>query len=457
MRGLAILALASGLLGQTALGIKVNVDDEGSIKKAASIAAYGLMRYYTGNNTGDVPGNLPDPYYWWTAGAMFGTIIDYWFLTGDSTYNDATMQAIVHQGADSADFMPKNQTRTEGNDDQGFWAMTAMSAAENKFPDPPSDQPQYLALVQAVFNLYAQRWDELDCGGGLRWQIFSFNNGYNYKNSISNGCFFNIAARLARYTGNDTYADWATKIFEWQQKVGLINDKFDVHDGITIDSDTQCRRVNTDQWSYNAGIYLEGAAMMYNHTKNDTWKKRLDGILKESLTRFVKGNVLYEQFCEANKLCNRDQQSFKGYLARWLAATTKLAPYTGEAIFPILKATAKAAASSCTGSPPPTDFKGMQGTACGFSWLGNNFDGLVGVPQQMNAVAAMIYPLTSKAPAPYTEKTGGTSKGDPSAGTGKETDPTELKPITMADKAAASFLTLFLIVGTVGGTTFMLV
>lgn len=21
------------------------------------------MRYYTGNNTGDVPGNLPDPYY----------------------------------------------------------------------------------------------------------------------------------------------------------------------------------------------------------------------------------------------------------------------------------------------------------------------------------------------------------------------------------------------------------
>lgn len=21
------------------------------------------MKYYTGNNTGDVPGNLPDPYY----------------------------------------------------------------------------------------------------------------------------------------------------------------------------------------------------------------------------------------------------------------------------------------------------------------------------------------------------------------------------------------------------------
>jgi mannan endo-1,6-alpha-mannosidase len=34
-----------------------------SIEKAAGQAAYGLVKYYTGNNTGDTPGNLPDPYY----------------------------------------------------------------------------------------------------------------------------------------------------------------------------------------------------------------------------------------------------------------------------------------------------------------------------------------------------------------------------------------------------------
>lgn len=34
-----------------------------SIKTASGTAAYGLVKYYTGNNTGDVPGNLPDPYY----------------------------------------------------------------------------------------------------------------------------------------------------------------------------------------------------------------------------------------------------------------------------------------------------------------------------------------------------------------------------------------------------------
>ena len=34
-----------------------------SIKDAASTVAFGLLKYYTGNNTGDVPGNLPDPYF----------------------------------------------------------------------------------------------------------------------------------------------------------------------------------------------------------------------------------------------------------------------------------------------------------------------------------------------------------------------------------------------------------
>lgn len=71
--------------------------------------------------------------------------------------------------------MPPNQTKDLGNDDQVFWAFAAMAAAELNFPNPPSDQPQWLALAQAVFNTQALRWDTTSCGGGLKWQIFSFN------------------------------------------------------------------------------------------------------------------------------------------------------------------------------------------------------------------------------------------------------------------------------------------
>lgn len=50
--------------------ITLDLDSKDSIKQAASTVAFDLMTYYTGNRTGDTPGNLPDPYYWWECGAM---------------------------------------------------------------------------------------------------------------------------------------------------------------------------------------------------------------------------------------------------------------------------------------------------------------------------------------------------------------------------------------------------
>jgi mannan endo-1,6-alpha-mannosidase len=117
---------------------------------------------------------------------MMGTLIDYWYYTGDDTYNNLTQQALIFQVGETNDYMPRNQTRTEGNDDQGFWGLSVMSAAEYNFPNPPPDQPQWLALAQAVFNTQAARWDTEYCQGGLRWQIFTWNNGYDYK--VSHGC-----------------------------------------------------------------------------------------------------------------------------------------------------------------------------------------------------------------------------------------------------------------------------
>jgi mannan endo-1,6-alpha-mannosidase len=221
------------------------------------------MAYYTGNQPGNSPGLLPAPYYWWEAGAMWGSFVDYAFLTGDTQYNDVVSQALQFQVGTNADFMPNNQTKDEGNDDQCFWGVAAMMAAERNFPNPPSTQPQWLALAQAVFNDMAGRWDPSSCGGGLRWQIFTFNNGYTYKNTIANGCFFNLGARLARYTSNDTYAQHAEVIWDWVQGVGLMDADYNIYDGAHIE--TNCTDINKVQFSYNMGVYLLGAANMYNY------------------------------------------------------------------------------------------------------------------------------------------------------------------------------------------------
>jgi mannan endo-1,6-alpha-mannosidase len=196
-------------------------------------------------------------------------MVNYWYYTGDTTYNKITSEAILHQTGDEWDFMPVNQTKTLGNDDQGFWGLTAMAAAEVNFPEFPKPAPGWLALAQGVFNTQADRWDYANCGGGLRWQIFPFNNGYSYKNTISNGCFFNLGARLALYTGNQTYANWATKTWEWVENEGLIDPEYQVFDGTNIGDN--CTSKDHNQWTYNAGIYLLGAATMYNMVSRILW------------------------------------------------------------------------------------------------------------------------------------------------------------------------------------------
>lgn len=193
---------------------------------------------------------------------MFGALIDYWYYTGDTTYNEVTKQALLFQVGPDDNYMPPNQSKSLGNDDQSFWGMAAMSAAEAAFSNPSPDQPQWLALAQAVFNSQALRWDTLTCKGGLRWQIYSFNNGYDYKNSISNGCFFNLAARLGAYTHNETYFKWANKAWDWETAVQFMGPNYAVYDG-SSDLDN-CTDIDRVQWTYNNGVFLYGAAMMYN-------------------------------------------------------------------------------------------------------------------------------------------------------------------------------------------------
>lgn len=421
-------------------------------------------------------------------------MVDYWAYTGDEDYVNETFAALQHQVGDDSDFMPANQTKDEGNDEyvelltpppfcymnkrnntnnnnsQGFWALAAMAAAEVNFLNPndtSSGGVQWLALVQAVFNEYATRWDTTDCDGGLRWQIWSFNTGYTYKNSIANGCFFNIGARLARYTGNETYATWANTIYDWMEDVGFIDDNYNVFDGAGFGSGTttgtgNCTEIDKTQWTYNAGIWLHGAAAMYNitnGTEQTKWKTRVDGILARTETYFFNNSVLYEPACEPQGACTTDSLSFKAYLVRWLAGTAQLASHTWDTISALLAASAENAALQCDGTATVSDgYKGLSGTACGLKWVdGATWDGTNGVGQQMAALSAVFYSqVMSWSPSLYSDDDGGTSTGDASAGLSKSEDSlTTLAAITTGDRAGAVFLTMATVGGLLAGCAFM--
>ncbi|KAL4973544.1 glycosyl hydrolase family 76-domain-containing protein [Aspergillus desertorum] len=399
-------------------GIDLDLDNTASVKNACHAIAKNMLSHYTGYKPGDVPGNLPDPYYWWEAGAMFNALIDYWFYTGDSQWNDITAQALIWQAGDLGSFMPANQTRTEGNDDQGFWAFAAMSAAERNFPMPPRQskgrEPDWLAMAQATFNTQAWRWDTENCGGGLRWQIFTWNAGYMYKNTISNGCFFNLAARLARYTGNQSYADWAARVWDWTHAIGFMTDDYSFYDGASVDGN--CTHFDHVQWTYNAGVYLLGAAAMYNYTHGDPlWKQRTEGIINAAHIFFADSlaskDIMYERACEPVDTCKVDQRSFKGFLARWMAASTQFAPFAYDMVMPRLRSSALAAAKTCAG--------GTDGAECSLKWTEQKYTGGpqggdVGI--QMAALEVIQSTLIRKIEPPVTQEDGGRSKGNPGGG-----------------------------------------
>lgn len=142
---------------------------------------------------------------------------------------------------------------------------------------------------------------------------------------------------------------------------------------------------------------------------------------------------MYEVACEPQGNCDTDQQSFKAYLSRWMAASTKVAPFVSDLVKTYLTTSAAAAAKSCSG--------GSDGVTCGTKWTTGGWDGTYGVGQQMNALEVIQGLLISSAPGPVGHNSGGTSKGNPSAGTGGDTSViAPVGQITTADRAGAGYV-----------------
>jgi mannan endo-1,6-alpha-mannosidase len=363
-----------------------------SILAASALVARSVQDLYQPNATNGVLGKWPyPPYFWWESGAAWGAMIEYWHYTGDTTYNSAIYQGLTYQLSlsPSGDFNIQSESFDTGSDDQAFWIIAALSANEYGFPEPTPPLPSWLGVAINAWEVFVQRWaiDSTTCGGGLRWQFQENLAGWTYKNAISNGLFFQISARLARFTGNQTYVDWSHRIWNWTASVGMIDNIYNVFDG--SDVLLNCTALDHHQWTYNVGVYLYGAAVLANYTNSSTiWVERTAGLL-EATDTFVSPfknatDVLFEAYCELAEDCNIDQLSMKAYLIRWMAGTSLLAPFTAPRIGAILRASALGAAAACSG--------GSSGRDCGSKWYINGSDGTTGLGQQL-AVLELTYAL----------------------------------------------------------------
>lgn len=161
---------------------------------------------------------------------------------------------------------------------------------------------------------------------------------------------------------------------------------------------------------------------------------------------------MVEYACEAQGNCNKDQRSFKAYLARWLAVSAQLAPFTQNQIMPWLQTSAGAALKVCSGGPPG-------GIVCGRQWYINQDDGTRDIGNQMTAMSVVQSNLIKNVPPPADHRTG-SSTGDASAGNGNKQptadDILATRKLETGDIVGAWLITAIMVLVTVGWVAFLL-
>ena len=150
--------------------------------------------------------------------------------------------------------------------------------------------------------------------------------------------------------------------------------------------------------------------------------------------------------------------NFKGFLAQYMALTTRMAPYTTDQVNALLATTATAAADHCD--------TGTNNTMCTMWWTSTTAPVSLGVGQQMSALnvfnANLLKFVTNSAQL-VTSDSGGTSQGNPNAGNTDSNaiiDPYlprydfmlmgRITPPTTGDRILAAVLTTLVSVGSFG-------
>lgn len=248
--------------------------DREEIIASARTLASDLMEFYNANETGETPRIIVDvaqgingSLVWGESGTFWATFIDYWRVTGDDTYNGLVTEGLLNQSGEDHAFADLDNL-TVYYDEWCNWASTALLAAESRLPSP-AGSPQWLDMAESVFGEMAARLDNEDgtaCGGGLPWTSLTDLRGGNDKNTHTNGCFLDLGARLARFTGNDTYAAYADKSWDWMYDTGFIdNENWRVYDGAS--EYENCTYIRPIAFSNALSTLVQGSAFMYNHVR----------------------------------------------------------------------------------------------------------------------------------------------------------------------------------------------
>lgn len=229
-----------------------------------------------------------------------------------------------------------------------------------------------------IFDLLVGRWNIIVCQGGFLWQIFVLNlNGFDYKNIVSNGGFFQIVVRLVCVIGNKMYSDWVEKVWDWMEVIGMIDKFGNVYDGVYVSKD--CKDINLVMFFYFVSIYIYGVVVMVDVIQDKKWIERMERMVEVSRSFFSLFenviNIMYEYVCEQVDKCNQDMRSFKVYFLRFVYVVVRYVLSIKLVIEELWYILVEVVVKICIG--------GVSGIQCSYKWYIGVFDGNLGLGQEM--------------------------------------------------------------------------
>lgn len=123
----------------------------------------------------------------------------------------------------------------------------------------------YLEKAKKAYEFAISGEDSL-CGGGIYWNELERSPGYTYYIKAANTTGFTacLALKLYAHTQNEKYLQDAKRLYKWNKE--NMQDPVDKTYYNHIDITTKIK--NKTKWSYNSGIMLSNAALLYSATND---------------------------------------------------------------------------------------------------------------------------------------------------------------------------------------------
>jgi predicted alpha-1,6-mannanase (GH76 family) len=187
-------------------------------------------------------------------------------------------------------------------DDEGWWALAWLDVYD------VTKEKAHLTAAVDIFSDMVSTGYNATCGG-IWW-----NKKRDYNAAISNELFLQVAARLANRADNKQYyLDWAKKQWAWIEKSGLINEEWNINDGLDMKT---CKNNEGIAWSYNQGVILGGLAELAKADRNNTFYYLTPAkkIASAAIRKLADKNGILHDAREPD--LGNDGNQFKGVFAR---------------------------------------------------------------------------------------------------------------------------------------------